>query len=235
MREGLLTLVILLSSFLLAKAQSKEVRIGVTVGYNTYRFNELQVVQNYLLESIPEGEIAIPIQEFPSRMNFGFEISFPLEGNVVGLKYNFHSTGSRYHYSDYSGQVGLNSVIKGHFVGIIGMLNLYTSNNKRLKIFGGVVPSYIRGNYTSEQFLEIANEMDKTSFELNMQGMGAEVFFRAEKELSAILFFLKIGFDTTIYSEFVYEGNTVTKIGPVNEPSPNWEGLRTGLGFAVKL
>ena len=235
MKKIILTLAFSFMPLLSAIAQVHDVRIGIQVGYNSYQLYDLKEMDRYVASSVP-GQLLFPVHEFPDYGSFGLEVSAIFKGYVVGLQYSFHSTGSRYDYSDYSGEAGLNSVLNGNFLGISWKVPIVSSKDHSRRFYGGIASNYIWGTYTINQFINVSNFNTSASTDFKTRGIGTEPFFSVEQSLGRLVVSFDFGYDVTISSRLLFQGKPVAAVSNGNgEASVNWDGLRMSLGVMIKL
>jgi hypothetical protein len=102
-----------------------------TCGYGTYRMTELKNLNNEFIESyvVPLATI----DDFPGRIFFDFRIARPVNDNMdIGLIYQYHSTGSRMGYKDYSGSTYVDQIVQSNLIGIGFRYSLYCKNRLEL-------------------------------------------------------------------------------------------------------
>jgi len=110
------------------KKDKKQPRLNLTIGYRTVDVSKLRDINEQILTQLP----------FPAEItdDYPFFPSFQLEANLslgkkldFGLFYSYHTTGSRIHYQDYSGEYKLDNILNLHQFG--AMLKLLSYDNPR--------------------------------------------------------------------------------------------------------
>lgn len=215
-------------------AQNDGLRIGFQTGYNSYELNGLEEFNQSILRNSTVGQFASPVQQFPSHMNIGFSASFAFKRAVIGLEYNLLSTGSRYHYKDYSGEAGLDTILKGHSIALTGKLKFNSANNSKLRAYAGFKPNVIFGTYDIEEYIRLENSETSSDLELDTRALGAGLFLSVEHDIRFFTLFVDAGFDITLTSGLYYNDKQVYTDG-TTQTNVSWSGLRTSIGILLHL
>lgn len=92
------------------KALSQDLDLGLTGGYGTYNLKALKAHRTELLAGFP---VEMKVKEdFPAFYIFGSTFRYRLVKMPLAISFRFGSTGSRAGYSDYSGFVLLDEMIR---------------------------------------------------------------------------------------------------------------------------
>jgi hypothetical protein len=90
---------------------------GVFGGLGTYQMDNLKEVNKMKARSLPFKTVGV--DNFNPGFYFGTSASFELSENfVLGLNYQYTSTGSRIGQKDYSGYYRYDQIVNGHLIGI---------------------------------------------------------------------------------------------------------------------
>ncbi|MGM0589007.1 MAG: hypothetical protein ACQETE_11360 [Bacteroidota bacterium] len=215
-------------------AQQNHVDLSANVAYNSFSFIDLGKIQSQLISSyFPDGSLTYlnELAEFPPHYGAGLSLGKWFGEIKFSLRYSYQSTGSRYHYSDYSSEMVFNSVIYSHFGGIEGLYKLNLPSNK-LDFYAGGSLSKFFGKYSFDGEFSIGDNFSSSSDHINVDGTGVEIFSRIKYRLREFFVFFDMGYLTVIDSNMEYRGET--NEGP-NKPIVEWDGLRLRTGVGVSM
>lgn len=219
-----------------ATAQNRDYRIGIHTGYGSYELGQVKRFEKNISSSTSWVMPLTAVQEMPAHINYGLSVSMNTEKHLFGAHYNFHSTGSRYHYGDYSGETGMNSVVKANYIGVFAAFNLISSAEKSYQMYAGLATNAIFGSYRIDEFLRIPPQEYQAQTKFTHRGIGAEMFLKLEKDIGRLIVALRAGYDNTLYSRMYYKGEVVyLASGSGGKSSVKWSGFRTGLALKVKI
>ncbi len=216
-------------------AQSSDIRFAVYTGYNSYNLEEVREFERQLSSWFPL-QLLEPVETLPNFYSYGLSITYKRVLKILGVNYSFHSTGSRYHYSDYSGETGFDTILKANFLGVIGAYKLFTVGENIFNVYGGFSPKFTWGVYDISQYLHSWDFSSEETSEFTTRGLNTEMFIKSEKELGPIIIFLKSGYDFTLLSRVYYEGERDFLIGgPDDKSFVDFSGFRINFGLGLNI
>jgi hypothetical protein len=90
---------------------------GVLGGLGTYNMDDLREINKQQANSLPIETVSV--DNFNPGFYLGASLNFKLSGQfVIGVIYNYNSTGSRIGQKDYSGYYAYDQIVNGHLIGI---------------------------------------------------------------------------------------------------------------------
>lgn len=217
-----------------AMAQGSNRRIGVHIGFNSYDMADFKTLENGFVSDVQSLVPMKAIERFPSRISAGFSYSYPFRGTDNTFQYGFHSSGSRYHYGDYSGEIGLNSVMTAHSMSGQTAFRTYTSNDNTIHVYAGLGSNIYFGTYQANDFVHVGTLRQSNESEFNFSAFSIEPFFRVQKRISRFSLNLKAGFDMALQSEVTYEGKKISFDGS-RAAKAEMSGFRTELSLQFHL
>ena len=138
----------------------------------------------------------IPVKEyenFPSYFGFQFEIYKKLiNGIPIGIYIEHTSTGSRIHYSDYSGVLNIEQTINRISVGVCGERCLYSL--KSLNVLFNIYMGLIKTNYNINEKLKIGENALSTVTHFYGYSIGIEPNLSFQDSIYSFMFLIGIGY-----------------------------------------
>ena len=228
-----------LGTFFGANAQDKKFSAGINVGYNSYNLGQLSDFENILSANYNWPVALKAVEEFPNFYSYGLIFSMRTNRIKTGLRYFFHSTGSRFHYADFSGEAGFDTVLKANLVGLSAAFQLLPDHSETgdIKVYGGVAPGFLWGTYTLSEYIRADNIQILDELDFTHRGVSSELFLLAERSFGRIVLSLRGGYNFSVYSRIYREGEEITLPGTVQGSSTKADlsGFRTGIGVEYQL
>lgn len=123
---------ILLFMLLIPIEVLSQVSFGVFGGLGTYKMDNLKEINKLHAKSLPIETVTV--DNFNPGFYIGTSANLELSGELIlGLSYQYNTTGSRIGQKDYSGYYAYDQIVNGHFIGIepetiIGANNFMTAS-----------------------------------------------------------------------------------------------------------
>lgn len=108
-------IILLLLTLLPLSLFAQHWRFEFQTGAGSYALKDLKELQEDFLYDIPAR--ARIVNDFPPYLYTRFSGHYELQRIGMGLSYGHYSTGSRIHYSDYSGEVSVKQLIRSNLLG----------------------------------------------------------------------------------------------------------------------
>lgn len=190
------------------------------------------------LSSTYVGTTRLPLKvthDFPARVFFGTTLGWKLSPALgLNISYEFHSTGGRLHYQDYSGRAVLDQILKLNQIGVSLRFMAYRSMKNSFYFSTGV-----SRNFTSLQLKEelqigaiVKSEVEQLSS--SAWGLRPAIFF--ERRMGNLIAQVGFGFDVLLRNDLKVDGNDLTlQHSPGNDASAQWDGLRASFGIGFSL
>jgi len=234
--KKLLILVLLFSAAIeFANAQQfSDIRAGLHLGYNSYSMEEFKSFEK---ESVSALQQLVPVetmQSYPNRGSLGVSLNFLYRGTENGIKYMFHSSGSRHHYGDYSGEIGFDAIMTSH--AITGETSLrINSPDHAWPLFMGLAATNHFGTYRLEDFLISEQSVTRSSMNFRFQTFTVEPFVKFHREFGQHIVLFKVGYDINIFSSVYYNKETVSFSSNNNRAKAEMTGFRAEIGYQIRL
>ncbi len=208
-------------------------RLEFRIGFSTFAMKDLKSFNSELLN---EGQKRIPnlknTENFPAFFSYTFTYYFPLVQTPWGFYLNYSSTGSRNTYSDYSGTIFQDMIVRRMLVGIFTEKSIFV--NPKNEIYVALSTGQMINWLVINEELKIGEE--KYSIKNRFWGLSLSfepsVGYRFTYKQWKIGFY--IGYELDLPNlDLRYSKQFKAKIFHNSRPvNPEWRGLRLGLTFA---
>jgi hypothetical protein len=198
--------------------------------YGTYNLEEITGFHRLLRNEVSSIGINPKIvKEFPPYLNFQVQFYFMRDDYNLGLFLGKASTGGRITYSDYSGEVTINTIISKYPIGIT--VEKFINRHGNLSLFVIAQLSYILSYLDVNEYLKIFSENQINSLEFISHGIGFEPGVGLDYNYKSFLLRGEFGFFVNYSGDFNGKGEQ----GNLNGISAEWWGFRAGLvvGFNI--
>jgi hypothetical protein len=212
-----------------------EAQVFVKLNYNFYNMGSLKDLQRELLSDLTTQGIDAKITEsFPAHLGFQIGLLFLLNPSGdrdlwLGGFYDYATTGGRVHYSDYSGEVGVDQVANAYSVG--ATIALSASDDELLKLDVSLSARLIFSDLDNEFLLRIGDEEQKETLSFSSFSFGVEPAIIPSIVLSDFNLGLPVSYLVAIPTTLEYSRNSnaylVNKSG--DKVSIDWSGFKLGL------
>jgi hypothetical protein len=149
------------------KAYNQVMSISAGTGVGTSQMEDLKTFQDDLLSDMPVlGKI---VDNFPAFPLYDVKIVFFTKYLEIGNGYTFTSTGSKIHYSDYSGEISIIQIVNSHQPSLLLYPVLHRSGNS--KILGVLKGAAVFNNYSLKQEIKVYDQEASDQLELKSSGL----------------------------------------------------------------
>jgi len=217
---------------------SKEPNLSLRfkLSYNSFDMHELKDFQT-TLASVYRRIMDIPVKEFENFPNyFGLQLEFYnqwLKGNPIGIYVEYTSTGSRIHYSDYSGMLNIDQIINRISLGVCGERCIYPfkSSNIMFNIYLGL----IRSNYSINEKLKIGENALSTVTRFYGYSIGIEPNLSYQLSIHSYMFLIGIGYQIDFPIRNLKSDEYELRDSRNNSIYPGWRGLRLNISIGYNF
>jgi hypothetical protein len=210
----------------------QRIDVALNVGYATFSMSDLKDLQNEQMSYLPlDGKIT---NSFPGYLNFSVEGVFYDSSYFVGTLIGHTSTGGRINYSDYSGSVTMDQLVKMNYNGLVGALRI--ASTKAGNIFVGMnLLTYF--NRVEMKYSEVVlGESASTSFKLQSINVALGPFVQLHKRLGKLFIKGYAGYELHLGMDLTYDGSDQKYTNNSNENvKVNADGLRAGIGVGYAV
>lgn len=207
-----------------------QVSFGVFGGLGTYKMDNLKEINKLQATSLPIKTVTV--DNFNPGFYIGTSANLELSGQfVLGLSYQYNTTGSRIGQKDYSGYYAYDQIVNGHFIGIepetiIGSNNFMTAS---VSIVTGVSFTNLKMSET----LSISEQKQVSSESFAAASVylypAVKLCIPAFKMISGTV---SLGYLYDIGGKVHIKGNKDAVIGINDSPvETGWTGLRITAGL----
>lgn len=214
--------------------QFTDLRAGLHLGYNSYSLKEFKSFENESVSALQQLVPMKTMQSYPNRGSLGASLNFIYRGTENGIKYMFHSSGSRHHYGDYSGEIGLDAIMTSHALTGETSFRINLSDNA-WRMFMGLAGTNHFGTYRLEDFLNSEESMTTNSMNLRFHAFTLEPFVKFHHEFGQHIVLFKVGYDIDIFSSVYYDNEAVYFTSNNNKAKAEMAGLRAEIGYQIRL
>jgi hypothetical protein len=205
--------------------ETKDFKIGISVGGALLFTGELQKINNEAISSSPFN--LETINNFPPNFTYGgFVLNKMGKRLALGPGYIFYTTGSRIGVKDYSGQYSFDQIISAHSLSIL--VEMLLSEKKKSAIFFEGIAGANFASWKMIEHLIIGEESQKD--ETSLKAIKPFVYpgFKFSRKLNeSIGIFLKGGVSIDIAGKFHLAGHPRAK----SETKANFSGPRINIGI----
>src|SRR6056297_194524 len=210
-----------------------DVRAGLHLGYNSYQMGDFKYLESGIVSDLQNLVPLKQLQNYPMRGSLGASINFIHRGLENGIKYMFHSSGSRHHYGDYSGEIGLDAIMTSNAISGETSYGL-NSSAKVWRMFLGLAATNHFGTYRLEDFLVLEQSMTKNSNKLRFHTFSIEPFIKIHREFGQHIALFKIGYDFHFFSSVNHNEGPVF-ISSNNKAKAEITGFRAEIGYQIRI
>ncbi len=213
-----------------------DVRLGAHVGYNSYSLHQFKSFENNATTSIGSLVPMKTMQNYPNRGSLGISVNYVMWDIENSIKYTFHSSGSRRHYADYSGHVGLDAVMKSHAITGESSFKVFENQTGSRIVFVGVAVTNYYGSYRVSEYMEVPQFKYRDSYNFKFDTFTIEPVLKRHHIFGDHIATIKIGFDLMISSQVTYENQPVSfNSGGGSGAKADMGGLRLEFGYQYRL
>ena len=211
------------------------------VSYNNYSMSEMAGLQNELLNDMLENNIPADITEsFPAYVGFKIGFLIPVDNNdkriiSLGGILQHNSTGGRIHYGDYSGEIGVDQILKVTSIGAILNYESHMSPNFDLALNFSI--NYMISGLSNEIYLKVGDESQNEELNFNSYSFGLEPEIIPSFNMGIMRFGISLSYLVYFSSSLEYESFSDAYLVNNNgdKVNINWSGFRIGLLASISL
>jgi hypothetical protein len=211
-----------------------DIRAGFHLGYNSYSMGEFKNFEKGSVSAIQRLVPMKTMQNYPNRGSLGASLNFTYRETENGIKYMYHSSGSRHHYGDYSGEIGLDAIMTSHAVS--GETSfIFNSSDNVWYLFIGMAGTNHFGTYRIGEFLRSEQNMTRSSIKFSFHTLTLEPFVKLHREFGQHIVLFKVGYDLHILSTVYYQGDSVSFTSNNKKAKAEMTGFRAEIGYQIRL
>ncbi|MGE5500195.1 MAG: hypothetical protein ACM3Q2_19140 [Syntrophothermus sp.] len=206
------------------------------VTYNHFSADDLKTIQEQLAGQLRSIGIPVSVVEsFPPYYGMQFQVLFPVKDSAklnMGFYYEQFSTGGRLHYKDYSGEVGIDQILKANVAGLLLEKILEPKHNVSFSLNIGL--SLIWASLDMKTFERIYDQRDESTEVLKNFTLGLLPGFSLSYNLFNVVFSGGVSYQICLPSAFDYNGEIVKNQN--GDPyRPGMQGIRFSLGLGYNF
>lgn len=208
---------------------SQEHSIRFKIGYGTYNLEDVKSLHNSIRNEVSSNGVSAKIvKEFPAYLNF--QLQFLIQNKLFGYGFFIDkaSTGGRITYSDYSGEISVNSIVSRYGLGVT--IQKFINHHGIFDLYVTAQLSYLYSTLDIEEYIKIYEEQNETTTTFVSHGIGFEPGAGLEIDFQPFLTRIDLGFQINYSGDFSAEGG-----GVLNGIPPQWWGFRAGLTLGYNL
>lgn len=210
----------------------QRVDVAVNFGYATFRMNDLKDLQNDQLTYFPVQGAKIT-NSFPGYMNIGIDAVFYDSTYFVGTMFGHTSTGGRINYTDYSGSITMDQLVKMNYNGLVGALRIASTKAGNIFIGTNLITYFNKVELKSSQ--SVLGESNAQTTKLQSLNIAIGPFVQLHKRLGK--FFVKgsVGYEFHIGMDLVKDSGEKYVSSSLEYVKVNADGLRAGIGVGYAV
>lgn len=209
--------------------------ISVNSGIGTFGMSDLKRLQDEFRLSFPV-EVA-EVQAFPPFLVTELNVSsFIQEDYSIGGTLGFKSSGSRLHYSDFSGSTGLDMTVRSITLGLIGNMYLIRTEKIDFSVFGNAGVDFT--SLEIESFIELSGVGDEEAIKFRANNIFLEFGVSNSYKWKKWMLNGSLGYELTIPGKlnWTQDSNAFLTFANGSEAHATWNGIRftLGLGYVIE-
>lgn len=220
----------------LSSAQNSS--IYVDVSYGTFNMASSKDFLKELNDNL-ENSIGIPSQimvDYPGNIIYEFGYSSQWNKAELGFSVQKTSTGGKISYSDYTGEINIETLLVNYALSINALYKL--STEPALLVYGGINVGISTTDYNYSLLIDIYdNVLEKTNTNLSSFNifLGPELLIRKPLFSNGFFVFGKIAYQQDIVGKLFLDTDDNAYL--LNQSGDavytDWSGLRIGLGVGI--
>ena len=212
----------------------QDIGLDLRVGYSTYSMRHLRDFQHKQYAHPLPLKV---VNDFPANISAGFNLFFWFREDIeTGIEYSNHKTLGRVHYSDYSGEIGIDQTAKAHVLGIFTRCRVLQRNNFALKVSGSLTAWMSSVEFV--QYYRIGNDLELTELSVVSTNVGVALSIEPVYKISEHFSVgLKLGgmIDVPRPLHLKKEKDVILEDSNGNEVYAHWAGLRSEFYLSMPL
>jgi hypothetical protein len=209
------------------------------VNYGTFAMKDLKDLQESYLTDL-QPDIAAEIQyKFPPYYGYGLCLNFVGEGYSIGIEGGYNSTGGRVSYSDYSGKLLVDQLVRAPKISLQGQFLLSKEESgKSIKFYLLTSLGTSFNTYNLDYSIEAANTAPYSeSIKFNSMNIQLGGGFLARKNFKRIFLTTEIKYQHDFAGNLKLSTNSdYTLLTPKGDKAKvDWSGIRFGIGIGISL
>lgn len=220
---------LVLQSVIAFSCNGQRVIAGLNVGYATFRMSDLKDFQVQIRGSY--GVEMRQVETFPGYMNFSGNLLFGFKKFYVGVLAGHTSTGGRLHYSDYSGSMTSDQLVRMNYIGHV--IGAKINRGTLYEIFLGGTLLYYKNTLLLEERLQVGNEDIVMESDYTSENIATGPFIEVRRNLGRFLLRATAGAELHIPTPLSSSDEQLgdSEEGITVQPG----GLRINVGVAYKF
>lgn len=208
-----------------------QVQVSVRAGYGFYSMSELKTFQEGLKSEFP---VSLRTTEaYPPYLYYEGSFQFIIRERVpLGISVTYGSTGSRLHYSDYSGEIFADQFVKYLAIGLPVAWIFPSKNTWSLQV--ELKPNISFNELALKLQSSVANQTEAEQLDFKSMDIGIQPGFAIIKRFGPVGLLLQAGFNIGLMNgELFLKKDDAYYLTQRNgdHVSTDWTGLRIAAGI----
>lgn len=201
-------------------------------GIGTCQMKDLKYFQSSLLSDLPvEAKV---VNNFPVFPLYNFKVVFPTKHLEIGNSYTFTSSGSKIHYSDYSGEISIIQIVNSHQASVL--LYPVFSRKENSEFLGLFKTAVLFNNYSLKQEISVYDQAVSDQLELNSTSLAFSLGLSYCIRMKPIEIRSEIEYLIDTKGALHLNGDRDSQLTLHNDTvKTNWSGLRIGISIGLYL
>lgn len=227
-----LTIIICTTGFVSAQRFGQHIDLSINAGYATFNQHSLKDFQQEVLSEMPvQGKI---LSSFPGYLNYSIDAIFFDSTYFVGVMMGHTSTGARIQYTDYSGSITYDQVVKMNYFGLVAAKRILSTRYGN--VFLGMDLLAYRNSVEFEYSEVVLDQLYKSSISLKSLNLALGTFIQIHKRFGNFLVKGSGGYEFHMAKDLYYEESGQTFLTSSGETlKVNADGLRFSLGIGYSV
>jgi hypothetical protein len=211
-----------------SRAYNQVVSFSIGSGIGTSQMDDLKDFQDMILLDLPvQAKI---VNNFPVFPLYNVKVIYLTKHLEIGNGYTFTSTGSKIHYSDYSGEISVKQIVNSNQVSLL--VYPVFSRKQNSKFLGLVKCAAVFNNYSLEQKISVYDQEASDQLDLKSSSLAFSFGLSYCIRRRSLEFRSEIEYLIDTKGPLHVENDPDTQLSLHGDPvKTNWSGLRIGISI----
>jgi hypothetical protein len=225
--------VFLYLTLLSINAYNQVVSLSIGSGIGTCQMKDLKSFQNTLWSELPvEAKV---VSSFPVFPLYNIKVVVHTKYLEIGNAYSFTSTGSKIHYSDYSGEISILQIVNSHQASVL--LYPVFSRTEKSKFLGLFKSTVVFNNYSLKQKFSVYDQAVSDQWDLKSTSLAFSLGLSYCIRMKPIEIRSEVEYLIDAKGALHLKEDRDSQLTDVDGTpvKTNWSGLRIGISIGLYL
>ncbi len=224
---------LLFFSNVLSQEKTTPYSVRWRIGYYSFSMNELQTLNDEFIQDYQSYKIGMhQTARFPAYLGFMAEFYFNTAKTPYGFFVEHTSTGSRLTYSDYSGSLTLDQLVRRNSLGILTEQTIFAK--RQIAVLASLHVSLFMNTLTLKETLTIGENSNENKTQFSGLGIGVEPGITLRKKIGNFLIGVYFAYQFDVPITDLKEKKSGQKLSiRSGYANPEWQGMRSGINVGM--